>query len=326
MELVTEPVINSAKQASDFAEELQLILRILDVSSADMERGEMRVEANISISPEEGKFGAKVEVKNLNSFRSVSRAIEFELKRQAEVLEKGGRVVQETRGWDEDRGVSFSQRLKEDSHDYRYFPDPDLPKIKISEVKEFNTAYIRSSLPELPFAKRERFASSFNLKPEEARMLVANPVLGDFFDKVALVLKEPEQIRLAANYVISDLASHVKNSGRLDIKAEDFSKLIKMSVDSKVSSRGTKDILKIMHDLGGDPELIASQAGLFQKSSESDLLPTVDFVLEKNKKIVDDYRGGKQSALQFLIGQCMKGLKGSGNPKVLSDLIKKRIG
>ncbi len=226
MELVTEPVIKSAEEAGNFARELQLLLRYLGASDANMEKGEMRVEANISVSDTD-KFGTKVEVKNLNSFKAVERAIDYEVKRHIELLEKGEKISQETRGWDEDKGKTFSQRQKEDSHDYRYFPDPDLPKLKISEIAEFADKPIRASLPELPWAKRARYAKDFGLKVADIHIYVSNPELAKFFEDVAGALKNPpsqgfgearkDLIALASNYIISDDAAKISSDNLVKI-------------------------------------------------------------------------------------------------------------
>jgi aspartyl-tRNA(Asn)/glutamyl-tRNA(Gln) amidotransferase subunit B len=188
MELVTEPVIHDAETAGNFARQLQLLLRTLGVAEANMEKGEMRVEANVSIaSPEDtaaGKFGTKTEVKNLNSFRSAERAIAYEVKRQTELLEKGESVTQETRGWDENAGKTFSQRKKESSHDYRYFPDPDLPKLIISEIAEFKASEIQKSMPELPWIKRARFIADYKMTKKEAELFVDNPAVTTYFESV----------------------------------------------------------------------------------------------------------------------------------------------
>ena len=188
LELVTEPVIRNAKEAGDFAREFQLLLRYLGIAKANMEKGEMRVEANISVNDKEGVFGTKVEVKNLNSFRAVERAIAYELERHEHVLESGQRIIQETRGFDENTGETFSQRAKEESHDYRYFPDPDLPKLKISEMPELNSEAIRASLPELPKEKRERYKKAWGLKEEAVEIFVGNPELSNLFEKSSVAL------------------------------------------------------------------------------------------------------------------------------------------
>jgi len=315
MELVTEPVVENAQQAGRFAKELQLLLRILGASDANMEKGEMRVEANISVSKTD-TFGTKVEVKNLNSFRVVERAIEHEIKRQIEVLESGGEVVQETRGWDEKKEETFSQRKKESAHDYRYFPDPDIPKLQISEIEELNNLEI----PELPWEKRERYKKDFGIKDEDIELFVTDIKLGEFFEDV-IVGFDKEFIKLASNYITSDLVGVMK--GKEDFKfpdAKNFTKLISMVKDGLISSRGAKDILVIFCTEGGDPESIAKDKNLLQKSDEGELKKIVEKIIEENKSVAEDYKDGKESALQFLIGQGMKETKGSANPKVLNKL------
>ena len=332
MELVTEPVIHTAEQASTFARELQLLLQYLGASEANMEKGEMRVEANISVSNKEGLLGTKVEVKNLNSFKAVEKAIEFETERQIELILKGEKVVQETRGWDENKEVTFSQRIKEDSHDYRYFPDPDLPKLQISEISEFSQDTLAKSLPELPSERRERFISEYGMKKEDAEMFVRLTALGTYFElAVSSFDGNKKLIRLASNYIISDLLGLVKSAGDdtsdtlshlgEKIKASNFASLMQMVEDNKVSSRGAKDILKVMFDDGGNPQDIAESKHLLQESNTGALKIIIEKILEENHGVVVDYKNGKESALQFLVGQGMKATKGSANPTVLKELL-----
>jgi len=323
MELVTEPVIHSSKQAGDFARELQLLLRTLGVSEANMEKGEMRVEANISVSKGDIR-GTKVEVKNLNSFRSVERAIEYEIKRQSEVLEKGEKVVQETRGWDENNGKTFSQRLKEESHDYRYFPDPDLPKLKLGEVEEFKNI----EMPELPWEKRKRYQSEYGIKEEDVESFVYNVELGNLFEEVIAEFNgNKDLIRLASNYITSDLVGLMKLSGSGFEKVVPISlaSLIRMAGDGVLSSRGAKDILATMFEEGGEPEQIAESKGLLQKSDEGELKEIVLKIIADNAKIAEEYKSGKESVLQFFVGQGMKETKGSANPSVLAKLFKENL-
>jgi aspartyl-tRNA(Asn)/glutamyl-tRNA(Gln) amidotransferase subunit B len=335
MELVTEPVIHSAAEASRFARELQLLLRYLGVSFANMEKGEMRVEANISVAPEDlqGKpvLGTKVEVKNLNSFRSVERAIEYEVGRQIDLLEAGEKVSQETRGWDEGNQKTYSQRVKEESHDYRYFPDPDLPKMKLSEVPEFAESNL--SLPELPSAKRERYANDFNVVGDAAEIFIVYLPAAKFFEEVAAILKEPKAISLAVNYLTSDLIGLAKSPnasgdvfGSLKFSPKDFSELMKMIIARTLSSRGAKDTLAVMYAEGGDPAKIAEAGGFIQKNDEAELKNVVKAILDSNAKVVTDYKSGKASALQFLVGQGMKATKGSANPEMLKSIIQSLIG
>ncbi|MSR78697.1 MAG: Asp-tRNA(Asn)/Glu-tRNA(Gln) amidotransferase subunit GatB [Candidatus Taylorbacteria bacterium] len=329
MELVTEPVIHDAKTAGDFARELQLLLRFLGVSDANMEKGEMRVEANISISSDKNKFGTKVEVKNLNSFRAVERAINYEIARHTELLEAGEKVAQETRGWNETKQETYSQRSKEDAQDYRYFPDPDLPKLAISEIPEFSVESLKMSLPELPWEKRKRYEKDFGITRESAFLFIENPKLADFLESVISILKDKSIVALAQNYITTDLLGLAKDIGNvndavslLKFSAEEFSSLIGMITDKKVSSRGAKDVLAIMYREGGSPLLIAEKNGLMQKSDEGELKVIVKTILDANEKVVADYKSGKESALQYLIGQGMKVTKGSANPEVLKGLIK----
>ncbi|MBU1159660.1 Asp-tRNA(Asn)/Glu-tRNA(Gln) amidotransferase subunit GatB, partial [Patescibacteria group bacterium] len=255
MELVTEPDIKSGEEAGKFAEELQLILRYLDVSDADMEKGEMRVEANISLQTtyDVGKandivsrlLGTKVEIKNLNSFRAVERAINYEIERQSELLNEGKKIVHETRGWNENKEITFSQREKEKSHDYRYFPEPDLPYLQISNLKSQI-----SNLPELPNEKRERFKKEYEIKDEQIKILVRDKKLADYFEKVCLEIESPNKIQLAANYLITDLA------GDLTIVPENFAELINMIAKGEITSRVAKDVLREMREKGGSPSVI----------------------------------------------------------------------
>ena len=324
MELVTEPVIKDSKQAGDFARELQLLLRYLGASEANMEKGEMRVEANVSVSKDAKKFGTKVEVKNLNSFRAVERAIEFEIVRQIEVLEKGGEVTQETRGWNESNGTTFSQRKKESSHDYRYFPDPDLPKLTLSEIAEFQN--LSETLPELPWVRRERL-HALGLKLDAVEFFVRDKTVGGFFEKVAEHLGDKEKVLLASNYISSDLVGLAGDSlADFTIEPLEFSELIDMVSAGELSSRAAKDILAVLWSEGGSPRAIAEAKGLLQKNNAEELEATVQQIVDAHPAVVAEYKAGKQQSLQFLIGQGMKVTKGAANPKILGDLFKKVLG
>ncbi|MCX6717665.1 MAG: Asp-tRNA(Asn)/Glu-tRNA(Gln) amidotransferase subunit GatB [Candidatus Taylorbacteria bacterium] len=321
MELVTEPVIHSGKEASDFAKELQLLLQYLGVGDANMEKGEMRVEANISVSDCEGKLGTKVEVKNLNSFRTVEKAIAYETERHIELLEKGEKIIQETRGWDEAKQKTYSQRIKEDSHDYRYFPDPDLPKLMVSEV--FDLKKLKEGLPELPWQRRERYVKDFGIKDQDAESYVINMSLGEFFEKVIVDFSgNREHIKLASNYISSDLVGLLSKDSNLKYPDEkSFAKIILMVSEGKLSSRGAKDLLlKIVKD-GGSPEEIAEKEGLIQKNDEGELKDVLEKLIAENPKVVADYKAGKEASLQFFVGQAMKATKGSANPQVIKKVL-----
>jgi aspartyl-tRNA(Asn)/glutamyl-tRNA(Gln) amidotransferase subunit B len=328
MELVTEPVIADAKQAGDFARELQLLLRALGVSKANLEKGEMRIEANVSVSDKE-TLGTKVEVKNLNSFRSVERAIAYEIERQSKILSEGGEIVQETRGWDEGKQETFHQRFKEGSADYRYFPEPDLPKLVLSEIPEFSPETLRASLPELPSKMRERYAS-FGLKKEDVEIFVQDEFLRTLFEGTTYGAEDDiELVRLAGNYVVSDVVGLLRDSqiegDRDHFTPSSFLALMRMLKAGEVSSRGAKDILRAMYLAGGDPREIALREGLMQIRDTNALEGIVDIVLAEHQEVADEYRRGKESALQFLVGQAMKASKGSGNPSLFHELLKNKL-
>ena len=313
VELVTLPLIHDAETAGRFAREFQLLISLayLDISNANMEKGEMRVEANISVS-KTGDKGTKVEVKNINSFKAMEKAISYEYERQVALLEGGGEVVQETRGWDDVKGETFSQRVKEESHDYRYFPDPDLPKLHLSKVREFSTSELSKTLPELPWQKRERLKKDFDLKEGDIDIYTRDTLWGDYFESVAKALHDKGLIQLASNYITSDL--------KTPVDTESFVVVMQMIDDGELSSRGAKDILKILQEEGGDPKKIAKEKDLIQKSDEAELKKVVEQVISENQDAVGEYKKGKEASLQYLVGQAMKETKGSANPKILHKL------
>ena len=324
MELVTEPVIHDSKTAGNFARELQLLLRTLGVSDANMEKGEMRVEANISVSDSE-TFGTKVEVKNLNSFKSVEGAIEYEIKRHIDVLERGEKIIQETRGWDEIKGKTFSQRVKESANDYRYFPDPDLPKLDITKINELSSEQLLASMPILPSEKREKYRN-LGLTIEQIEIIISDMEVDTFFDRaVDGVGHNPQDSRLLANYLITDLLPLVSEHGIQNCHAEQFVKLVRMIKDDKITSRVAKNLLSEVVIEGEDAENLATERGLLQSNSHEALIPLVVQILEENVGVVAEYKAGKESALQFLVGQGMKLSKGSANPKLLIELFKAHI-
>ncbi len=326
MELVTEPEIHSSGEAMAFAKELQLILQYLGVSDANMEKGEMRVEVNISISKDEN-FGTKVEVKNINSFKAAGKAIDFEFERHKALLERGEIVAQETRGWDENKEITFSQRSKENAKDYRYFPDPDLPKLVISEIPEFNIQKLKESLVELPSEKRERFTDSFGLKSLDIDTYINNREACDFFETISIDLLSlgGEVVALASNYITSDIIGLSKTKGLEfglgGILKDNFVELIKMIKVGDLSSRGAKDILKIMFESGGSPKSIADEKGLIQKSDPEEIKKLAEKIIADNSEMVAEYKSGKESRLQFFIGQGMKLSGGAVNPELLKSII-----
>lgn len=324
MELVTEPVIHDAETAGVFARELQLLLRTLGAGNANLEKGEMRIEANISVSADD-TFGTKVEVKNLNSFRSVERAIAYEINRQSKLIESGGKVDQETRGWNESKQETFHQRFKEGSADYRYFPEPDLPKLYLSDISGFSLDSLRVSLPELPWQRRSRYMDSYGIKEVDAHYLSATPERAQFFDRVTEALSHTkEKVVLATNYIVSDLAGIFAKKEREAYDALDplaFATLIELISTQKLSSRGGKDTLGVMVEEGGSPEAIATSRGLLQNSDPKALRTLVQTVLASEPKAVEEFKAGKETALQYLIGKAMKESGGSGNPSTLKTLL-----
>jgi aspartyl-tRNA(Asn)/glutamyl-tRNA(Gln) amidotransferase subunit B len=323
MELVTEPVIHDAETAGKFARELQLLLRTLGAGKANLEKGEMRIEANISVSSEEGKFGTKVEVKNLNSFRSVERAIAFEIKRQTALIESGGKVVQETRGWDEGKQETFHQRFKEGSADYRYFPEPDLPKLYLSEISEFAHETIRASLPDMPWELRARYEEK-GVAPEYIEMFLSDERLRNLFEQTSQL--QPDARTLIANYIGSDivgLISKFGDAGLENITPEGLAEVMQGVVSGSISSRGAKDAITEVFTKGGDLAEISEK--YLQQSDEGELMKIIEIVLSKETKAVAEYKSGKQAALQYLVGKTMKESGGAGNPGSIRKLLEEKL-
>ncbi|MFA5386214.1 MAG: Asp-tRNA(Asn)/Glu-tRNA(Gln) amidotransferase subunit GatB [Candidatus Paceibacterota bacterium] len=327
MELVTEPDIKSAEEALSFVKELQLILKYLGVSDADMEKGQMRCEVNISLSKND-KLGTKVEIKNLNSFRAVGESIKYEIERQTEALEKGEKIVQETMGWDDIKKKTISQRTKEESHDYRYFPEPDLPPLDLTKLDLEN---LKRDLPELPVQKRERFIKEYGLTSQQVELLVIDRFAGKFFEEAVSELQTTNDKLLTNlyNYLTSDLFGLISQTkiGYKDLKItpENFAELMNMIDKKEVSTRTAKDVLKIMLDTGRDPLEIIESEGLKQISDESGIIEVVKKVISENPKPVEDYKKGKENAIQALIGKAMGQLKGRANPESLKKLIKENL-
>jgi len=333
MELVTEPDITSGIEARKFAEELQMIYKYLGVSDADMEKGQMRVEVNISIS--KGKtLGTKVEIKNLNSFRVVEKAVDFEIKRQEEVLEAGEKVVQETRGWHDKKEITFSQREKEEAHDYRYFPEPDLPAM------HFDADYIekiKATMPELPEQKRERFAKEYKLDEASVEFFIANKDLSEYFEKVisefdAWIKSEGDEVKkklykLVANYLISDVQGLLGGKEFVEkefkITPENFAEFVKMIYKEEISSKIAKMVVVNMFNTGTDPSTIIDENNWRQMSDDGQLEKIIKEIISKNPKAIEDYKAGKQNSLQFLAGQVMKETRGTAKPETVQELLKK---
>jgi len=326
MELVTEPVIHDATTAGDFARELQLLLQTLGISHAQMERGEMRVEANVSISKTE-TLGTKVEVKNLNSFRSVELAIAYEIERQARVLDAGEEVAPETRGWDENKQRTFAQRTKETAKDYRYFPDPDIPKMEIGQYSAFSTPRLDENIPTLPAEKLEKY-TYLGLTSNQTETILRQPYLDSLFAMlVAEYSEETELLQLAVNYLTSDTVSIMSERGDAPttLHLKPFWTLLSMIQAEKLNSRAAKDLLAEVLYEGIDPETVAKERNLLQSNTADSLQPIVDEVITENPTVVAEFQGGKEASVQFLVGQGMKKSRGAANPKLLRDLLVKTM-
>jgi aspartyl-tRNA(Asn)/glutamyl-tRNA(Gln) amidotransferase subunit B len=332
MELVTDPVKYESKEdaahsSGEFARELQRILRYTGASEANMELGQMRVEANISVSKDKDVYGTKCEVKNLNSIASVESAIKFEVERHIALIEEGGKVVQETRGWDENKLETFSQRKKENAHDYRYFPDPDLPKLYLSKL--FDLEAMKKELPELPKERRVRY-STLGIKPDFAGILVDDVFLASYFDEVTKG-KDTAFSNLASNYLLSDLLGLLKKenkvtSGETLPLPTVFISLLIMIQEGKLSSRGAKDLLPFILDAQEvNVTKLAEEKGLIQKNDPEALKKIVDDVLAKSATQIADYKAGKESMFMYFVGQCMKESKGAGNPQLFQEILKERL-
>ncbi len=328
MEIVSEPDMRSAEEARQYLIKLRSILRYLGVSTGNMEEGSFRCDANVSLRPRgQEAYGAKVEVKNMNSFRSVFRALEYEVLRQAEVLREGGRIVQETRGWVEDKGVTVSQRSKEYAHDYRYFPEPDLPPLVISPawVEE-----IRASLPELPDAKRDRFVEQFGLTLYDANVLVADKDYARFFEEALRLGDGKVSPKAIANWMLGELARLLNASG-VEITASKLTparlvEMLQLVDKGTISGKIAKSIFEEMFETGkGAGELVEAK-GLTQISDQSQIEAAVERAVAGNPQAAEDYRAGKKQSLAFLVGQVMKETRGRANPALVNELLMRKLG
>ncbi len=353
MELVTEPVIKDAAEAKKFCSTYQQILRYLEISNADMEKGEMRCEANISLQNKgswEYKDGQikplgknilnnKVEVKNINSFKAVEKAIKYEIERQSTILDNKGEIVAETRGFDENKGETVSQRVKESSADYRYFPEPDIPPLEISEELLLK---LSQKLPEMPKAKKERFIKEFKFSKEMAETITADKNLANWSENVLSELdawieangdeEERQERRLskaAGNWITGELIKHLKIDNRkisnLKLTAENFAELVCLVYQEKINSSAGQRILEEMYRNGGDPTDIMRSMGLEQMDNRKELEKIVKIIISKNPNQAKSYRTGKTNLIQFFIGQVMAETRGRANPKIVQEILEKLL-
>lgn len=324
LEIVTEPDIRGADEAFAYLTGLKQVLQYLDVSDCNMEEGSLRAEANISVRPKgKAAFGTKTEVKNVASFSGTHKAIEYEVARQIAILRDGGTVVQETRGWDDRKGVTVSQRQKESAHDYRYFPEPDLPPIEISAAWEED---IRQRLPELPRERFLRLQDEYGLSPYDAGVLTASKAVADYFEAVVAA---GAPAKPAANWTMGDLQALLTEQGvsisECQVTPENLAAMIKLIEDGAISGKIGKEVLVEMAATGKAPKAIVEEKGLAQISDTAELESIARQVIEENPGPAGDYRGGKQKALGFLVGQMMKATKGRGNPKLVNEILLREL-
>ena len=323
VEIVTEPDMRSAAEAAAFFSRLRDILVWLDVNDGNMEEGSLRCDANVSVRPVgQREFGTKAEVKNVNSFRYVQKAIEYEIDRQVDLLDDGGRVVQETRLWDSAAGRTFSMRSKEEAHDYRYFPEPDLPPLVVSPER---IAAVRATMTELPEARRRRFVAAYGLPEYDAGVLTQSAALADYFEQVAAAGNP----KAASNWVMGELLRTLNDRGKtiddVPLAPLALAGLIALIDKGAISSSIAKDVFAQMYDSGRTAEDIVATDGLAQIGDESALLSIVRDVVGRHANAVEQYRAGKITTFGFLVGQVMKASGGKGNPKVVNELLRREL-
>lgn len=320
LEIVTEPDMRSAKEAVAYLEKMRAILQYIGISDCRMEEGSLRCDANVSVRPVGQKeLGTKAEIKNINSFKGVEKAIEYEALRQAEILEDGGKIIQETRTWDEKEGVTKSMRTKEEANDYRYFPEPDLAPFTVSEEYIED---IRKTLPELPDERRERYIANFGLSSTDAQYMTNDKDTSDYFEKVVAAGADP---KASVNWIMGEFASQLSNAGieiaKAPVTPENLAKLLALIAKGTISGKIAKKVFAEMWKDGADPEEIVKAQGLVQISDTGALKELVVKVIANNPKAVEDFKAGKKKAVGALVGQIMKETKGKANPKVINELL-----
>ncbi len=324
LEIVSEPDINSPQEAYEYLTELKLLLKYLEISDCDMEKGSLRCDANISLRKIGDKeLGVKTELKNMNSFKAVKQALQFEIDRQTEILNNNERIIQETRLWNDEKEVTICMRSKEEAHDYRYFPEPDLVPFVISQ-EEIET--VKKSLPETAKLRMARFIKEFALSEYDAKSLVQEKDVADYFENCLKIYNNPKKI---SNWIITHIAAEL-NSRKMELKdlklkPADLVELIKSAEEGKISNLLAKEVLSLMLDTNKKAEEIIKEKGFEQVSDSKELELICEQVIKENEKSVQDFKSGKENALMFLIGQVMRKSKGKANPKLVSEILKRRI-
>ena len=324
VEIVSEPDLRSPEEAKAYLEKLKAIMLYCDVSDVKMEEGSLRCDANVSLRPyDQEQFGTRAELKNMNSFRGVQRGLEYEQMRQADILDSGAKVVQETRRWDESQGKTFSMRSKEEAHDYRYFPDPDLVQIHIDADWK---SRVRASIPELPDARKARYTADFGLSSYDAEVITSSKKLADFFEESLQFTKDAKSV---ANWIMGDMLGYL-NAGGLelgDIKltSQGLGEMIGLMEKGTISSKIAKTVFKEMLESGKGPQQIVEEQGLVQISDEGAIAEVVNRIVTANPQSVEDFKAGKEKAIGFLVGQVMKETKGKANPALVNKLLLERL-
>lgn len=324
IEIVTEPDISSPKEAYEYLVNLKQIVTYLGICDGNMEEGSLRCDANVSVRlVGEKEFGTKTEVKNMNSFRNVERAIEFEINRQIEILEEGGTITQETLLWNADLNEAFPMRSKEESHDYRYFPDPDLLPIIVDEKWKNDIAKM---MPELPQARKQRFITEYNLPEYDAEILTSVKEIAEYYESI---LKMTDDYKSASNWVMGDIMKVVNETkipiNEFSISPENIGKLINLINNKTISSKIAKDVFEELLKEDRDPQLIVEEKNLVQITDTSELEKTIDKILKTNTKQVEEFRGGKEKVFGFFVGQVMRETKGKANPQIVNEMLIKKL-
>ncbi|SDE86245.1 Asp-tRNA(Asn)/Glu-tRNA(Gln) amidotransferase subunit GatB [Sporomusa acidovorans] len=324
IEIVSEPDLRSPEEAKAYLEKMKSILQYIDVSDCKMEEGSLRCDANISLRPVGTEtFGTKAELKNINSFRSVLRGLEYEVERQTEILDEGGRVIQETRTWDENKGVTLSMRSKEQAHDYRYFPEPELVPIVVDPAK---VEGIRASLPEMPDARKTRLMADHGLSAYDAETITASREMADYYDAT---VKAGADAKTAANWLMGEVSKHLNAANipvaECPVTAEKLAGLIGLIAKGTISGKIAKTVFEGMWNSGKDADTIVKEQGLVQISDEGAIIAIVEGVIAANPQSVADFKAGKQKAIGFLVGQVMKQSKGRANPELVNKLLRERL-
>ena len=324
VEIVSGPDIRSPEEAGDYLRKLRAILQYLEICTGNMEEGSFRCDANVSVRPKGRKeLGTRAEVKNMNSFKHVEKALEYEIKRQIAVLDGGEKIVQETRLWDANEGITVSMRGKEEAHDYRYFPDPDLVPLKIDEgwVDE-----IRKSLPELPGEKKDRFVRQYQIPEYDAEILTSTKAMANYYEECVRLLPEPKTV---SNWMMGDLLKELKRDEReidqCPVTPRHLSEMLSMVKAGTISGKIAKDVFEEMYQTGERPETIVKEKGWNQILDEGEIERAISKAMETNPKQVEDYRNGKDKLFGFFVGEVMKQTKGKANPKLVNDLLKKKL-